>query len=228
LQTKEDDYKIVRKEARSSLLELSADDNYHALIVEEGLVRVPLVGSSAYKAFRPQPHSWPSFPDGSEIQRSSRPSKYGATELLLGLSVSDKKTEPDEAKVNAMIGRSNQQFLARVGAIELDDEGKEQSETQRNDLYTILPWVDGVARLVLIIGLEDVSAIAKAANAIGNASLNEHMRTSFKEAGAVRPLLQLLVHSDLPVREATAYALEKLSVRYYCLLSIQNQTCLQQ
>jgi hypothetical protein len=89
-------------------------------------------------------------------------------------------------------------------------------------------WVDGVARLVLIIGLEDVSAIAKAANAIGNASLNEHMRTSFKEAGAVRPLLQLLVHSDLPVREATAYALEKLSVRYYCLLSIQNQTCLQQ
>ncbi|XP_051207615.1 uncharacterized protein [Lolium perenne] len=212
LQTKEDDYKIVRKEARSSLLELSADDNYHALIVEEGLVRVPLVGSSAYKAFRPQPHSWPSFPDGSEIQRSSRPSKYGATELLLGLSVSEHKTEPDEAKVNAMIGRSNQQFLARVGAIELDDEGKEQSETQRNDLYTILPWVDGVARLVLIIGLEDVSAIAKAANAIGNASLNEHMRTSFKEAGAVRPLLQLLVHSDLPVREATAYALEKLSV----------------
>ncbi|XP_047054552.1 uncharacterized protein LOC124660767 isoform X2 [Lolium rigidum] len=186
LQTKEDDYKIVRKEARSSLLELSADDNYHALIVEEGLVRVPL--------------------------RSSRPSKYGATELLLGLSVSEKKTEPDEAKVNAMIGRSNQQFLARVGAIELDNEGKGQSETQRNDLYTILPWVDGVARLVLIIGLEDVSAIAKAANAIGNASVNEHMRTSFKEAGAVKPLLQLLVHSDLPVREATAYALEKLSV----------------
>ncbi|KAM0842993.1 hypothetical protein ACQ4PT_057999 [Festuca glaucescens] len=227
LQTKEDGYKIVRKEAISSLLELSADDNYHALIVEEGLVRVPLVGSSAYKAFRPQPHSWPSFPDGSEIQRSSRPSKYGATELLLGLSVSEKKTEPDEAKVNAMIGRSNQQFLARVGAIELDDEGKEQSETQRNDLYTILPWVDGVARLVLIIGLEDVSAIAKAANAIGNASVNEHMRTSFKEAGAVKPLLQLLVHSDLPVREASAYALEKLSVSSKVCVKIRGEAGLE-
>ncbi|PNT70594.1 hypothetical protein BRADI_2g13870v3 [Brachypodium distachyon] len=209
LQTKGDDYKIIRKEARSSLVELSADDDYHALIVEEGLIRVPLVGSSAYNTFKPQPYSWPSFPDGSEIQRSSRPSKYGATELLLGLSVNEKKTEPDDAKINAMIGRSNQQFLARVGAIELDDEGKEQSGSQRN---TILPWVDGVARLVLIIGLEDASAIAKAAKAIGDASINEHMRTSFKEAGAVKALLQLLMHSDLPVREMTAYALEKLSL----------------
>ncbi|CAM0873037.1 unnamed protein product [Alopecurus aequalis] len=227
LQTKEDDYKIIRKEARSSLLELSSDDSYHALIVEEGLFRVPLVGSSAYEAFRPQPHSWPSFPDGSEIQRSSRPSKYGATELLLGLSVNEKKTEPDEAKINAMIGRSNQQFLARVGAIELDDEGKEQSGTQRNDLCTILPWVDGVARLVLIIGLDDISAIAKAAKAIGNASVNEHMRASFKEAGAVKPLVQLLMHSDLAVREASAYALEKLSVSFKVCEKIRGEAGLE-
>lgn len=202
-------------------MELSTDDSYHALIVDQGLVRIPLVGSSAYKAFRPQPHSWPSFPDGSEIQRSSRPSKYGATELLLGLILNEKKAEPDEAKINAMIGRSNQQFLARVGAIEFDYEGKEQSGSQRNDHHTILPWIDGVARLVLIIGLQDVSAIAKAAHAIGDASVNEHMRTSFMEAGAVKSLLQLLMHNDVPVREASAYALEKLSVRYYCLLFIQ-------
>ncbi|TVU33902.1 hypothetical protein EJB05_15717, partial [Eragrostis curvula] len=212
VQNKEDDYKIVRKEARSALIQLASNDYYHSLIIEEGLVRVPLVGSAAYKAFRPLPHSWPSFPDGSEIQRSSRPSKYGATELLLGLSVNEKETKPDEAKVNAMIGRSNQQFLARVGAIELDDEGKDQSGSAKNDLYTILPWIDGVARLVLILGLEDVSAIKKAASAIGDASVNEHMRTSFKEAGAVKPLLQLLKHSDAPVREAASYALEKLSV----------------
>ncbi|CAO2165078.1 unnamed protein product [Urochloa humidicola] len=212
LQTKEDDYKIIRKEAKSSLILLARDDSYHSLIIEEGLVRVPLVGSAAYKAFKPLPHSWPSFPDGSEIQRSSRPSKYGATELLLGLSVNDKDTKPDEAKINAMIGRSNQQFLARVGAIELDDEGNEQPESENNDLYTILPWVDGVARLVLILGLEDASAIKKAARAIGDASINEHMRISFKEAGAVKPLLQLLKHNDVPVREAAAYALEKLSV----------------
>ncbi|KAF0898263.1 hypothetical protein E2562_005852 [Oryza meyeriana var. granulata] len=213
LQNKEDDYKIIRKEAKCSLLELSADEYYHNLIIEEGLVRVPLVGSAAYKAFRPLPHSWPSFPDGSEIQRSCRPSKYGATELLLGLSVDEKEIEPDEAKINAMKGRSNQQFLARIGAIELDDEGKEQSGgSQKNDLYTILPWVDGVARLVLIIGLEDASAIAKAAKAIGDASTNEHMRSSFKEAGAVKPLLQLLKHTDMPIREVAAYALERLSV----------------
>uniref|UniRef100_A0A0D9V1M5 Uncharacterized protein n=1 Tax=Leersia perrieri TaxID=77586 RepID=A0A0D9V1M5_9ORYZ len=213
LQNKEDDYKIIRREAKSSLLELSSDEYYHTLIIEEGLVRVPLVGSAAYKTFRPLPHSWPSFPDGSEIQRSSRPSKYGATELLLGLSVDEKEAEPDEAKINAMIGRSNQRFLARIGAIELDDEGKEQSGgSQSSDLYTILHWVDGVARLVLIIGLEDASAIAKAAKAIGDASINEHMRSSFKEAGAVKPLLQLLKHTDVHVREAAAYALERLSV----------------
>ncbi|KAG2598063.1 hypothetical protein PVAP13_5KG350700 [Panicum virgatum] len=213
LQTKEDDYKIIRKEARSSLILLAHDDHYLSLIIEEGLIRVPLVGSAAYKAFKPLPHSWPTFPDGSEIQRSSRPSKYGATELLLGLSVNEKDTKPDEAKINAMIGRSNQQFLARVGAIELDDEGNEQSGSEKSDLYTILPWVDGVARLVLILGgLEDVSAIKKAARAIGDASINEHMRTSFKEAGAVKPLLQLLKHGDVSVREAAAYALEKLSV----------------
>nr|CAB3473206.1 unnamed protein product [Digitaria exilis] len=211
LQTKEDDYKIIRKEARSSLVLLARDDYYHSLIIEEGLVRVPLVGSAVYKAFKPLPHSWPSFPDGSEIQRTSRPSKYGATELLLGLSVNEKDAKPDEAKINAMIGRSNQQFLARVGAIELHDEGNEQSGSEKIDLYTILPWVDGVARLVLILGLEDISAIKKAARAIGDASINEHMRTSFKEAGAVKPLLQLLKHDDVPVREAASYALEKLS-----------------
>lgn len=215
MQTKEDDYKIIRKEAKSTLIQLASDDCYHSLIIEEGLVRVPLVGSAAYKAFKPLPHSWPSFPDGSEIQRSSRPSKYGATELLLGLSVNENDTKPDEAKINAMIGRSNQQFLARVGAIELDDQGKEESGSEVNNLYTILPWVDGVARLVLILGLEDVSAIKKAARAMGDASINEHMHTSFKEAGAIKPLLQLLKHKDVHVREAGAYALEKLSVRYF-------------
>ncbi|ONM15299.1 ARM repeat superfamily protein [Zea mays] len=212
LQTKEDDYKIIRKEAKSSLIQLATDDCYYSLIIEEGLVRVPLVGSAAYKAFKPLPHSWPSFPDGSKIQRSSHPSKYGATELLLGLSVNENDTKPDEAKINAMIGRSNQQFLARVGAIELDDQGQEESGSEKNDMYTILPWVDGVARLVLILGLEDVSAIKKAARAMGDASINEHMRTSFKEAGAVKPLLQLLKHKDVHVREAGAYALEKLCV----------------
>jgi hypothetical protein len=57
----------LRKEARSALIQLASDDYYHSLIIEDGLVRVPLVGSSAYKAFRPLPHSWPSFPDGLSL-----------------------------------------------------------------------------------------------------------------------------------------------------------------
>ncbi|GJM94228.1 hypothetical protein PR202_ga10858 [Eleusine coracana subsp. coracana] len=102
----------------------------------------------------------------------------GCIVLIISLlkSESARACEAATAKVNAMIGRSNQQFLARVGAIELGDEGKDQSGSEKNDLYTILPWIDGVARLVLILGLED-----------------------------------LLKHSDAPVREAAAYALEKLS-----------------
>lgn len=44
--------KVLRKEAKKALLELAKDVYYRILIVEEGLVLVPLVGSAAYKSFK--------------------------------------------------------------------------------------------------------------------------------------------------------------------------------
>ncbi|XP_071686310.1 uncharacterized protein [Rutidosis leptorrhynchoides] len=204
--------KVIRKEAQSALLELAKDDYYKILLIEEGLVVVPLIGATAYKAFKPSLHSWPSSPDGSELnvkQNTKGPSRFGASELLLGLHVEDdKKTKLEEAKKNAIVGRTQQQFLARIGAIEPEDE----SNKTRNQKFTILPWVDGVARLVLILELEDESAIAKAAEAIADASISEHMRTSFKEAGAVKNLVRLIDHQSESVRLGVIRALERLSV----------------
>ncbi|GKU98008.1 hypothetical protein SLEP1_g11065 [Rubroshorea leprosula] len=203
---------VIRKEARNALLELAKDDYYKILIIEEGLVLVPLVGAEAYKSFKPQLHSWPSLPDGTEIKHTAKgPSKYGASELLLGLNV-DKNVKIDEAKINAMVRQSNQQFLARIGAIELIDEGESQSKSPNNHQVTLLPWMDGVARLVLILGLEDEVAISRAAGAIADSCINEHMRSSFKEAGAIKHLIQLLDHNSYAVRCAVAHALERLSV----------------
>ncbi|KVI05452.1 Armadillo [Cynara cardunculus var. scolymus] len=209
--------KIIRKEAQSTLLELAKDDYYKILLIEEGMVVVPLVGAAAYKSFRPSLHSWPSLPDGSELnvkQNLKGPSRYGASELLLGLHVEDdKNTKLEEAKKNAIVGRTQQQFLARIGAIETEDESNKTGSPTSDQRFTILPWVDGVARLVLILELEDESAIAKAAESIADSSISEHMRTSFKEAGAVKNLVRLIDHHSESVRLAAIRALERLSVR---------------
>nr|XP_043627733.1 uncharacterized protein LOC122599300 [Erigeron canadensis] len=212
LSTNTEGSKVIRKEAQSALLELAKDDYYKILLIEEGLVVVPLVGAAAYKSFKPSLHSWPSLPDGSELnvkQSLKGPSRFGASELLLGLHVEDdKKTKLEEAKQNAIVGRTQQQFLARIGAIETEDE----SNKLENQKFTILPWVDGVARLVLILELEDELAITKSAEAIADASISEHMRTSFKEAGAVKNLVRLIDHPSVSVRVGVIRALERLSV----------------
>ncbi|KAK9115776.1 hypothetical protein Sjap_014723 [Stephania japonica] len=207
--------KVIRKEAKNALLEFSKDEFYRILIVEEGLVLVPMVGADAYKSFKPVSHSWPSLPDGTEIDRSSStPSRYGASELLLGLNIRDKNFNLEEAKINAVVGRTQQQFLARIGAIELDDGTKPLSESSTTQHYTLLPYVDGVARLILILGLEDISAISRAAHSIADASINEHMRMSFMVAGAVTHLVKLLSHNDSNVRLAACHALERLSLSH--------------
>lgn len=207
--------KVIRKEARNALIELAKDEYYRILIIEEGLVPVPMIGSAAYKSFRPGLYSWPSLPDGTEIERTSQgPSRYGANELLLGLNVSEKNVDIEEAKMNAVVGRAKQQFLARIGAIELEDERKPQSDLPTGRQVTLLPWMDGVARLVLILGLEDEAAISRAAESIADASINEHIRVSFKEAGAIKLLVGLLDHNNDAVRFAATRALERLSVRY--------------
>lgn len=204
--------KVIKKEARNALLELAKDEYNRILIVEEGLVIVPMIGAAAYKALTPGLYSWPSLPDGTKIEQSSKaPSKYGASELLLGLNIDDKNAEIDKSKINAVVGRTQQQFLARIGAIEVEDERKSQS-VSTSQRFTLLPWMDGVARLVLILGLEDELAISRAAQSIADASINEHMRISFKEAGAVKHLVRLLDHNNDSVRFAVTCALERLSV----------------
>lgn len=206
--------KVIRKEARNALLELSKDDYYRILIIEEGLLPVPLIGAAAYKSFRPGLHSWPRLPDGTEIERTSKtPSRFGASELLLGLNVDDKIVNIDEVKMNAIVGRTQQQFLARIGAIETED-GKKESELSSGRQLTLLPWVDGVARLVLILELQDESALSRAAESIADASINEDTRIAFKEAGAVKHLVRLSEYNNHAVKLSAIRALERLSVRY--------------
>ncbi|KAL3510551.1 hypothetical protein ACH5RR_029952 [Cinchona calisaya] len=211
LKSSEEGYKVVRKEARNALLEFAKDEYYRILLLEEGLVLVPLIGEAAYKSFKPSLHSWPSLPDGTKIEQHSKaPSRYGASELLIGLNIENQNL--DEAKKNAIVGRTQQQFLARIGAIEMEGENKSNSESSSSGRFTLLPWFDGVARLVLILGLDDESAIARAADLIADSSVNEHMRLSFKEAGAIKHLSQLLNHPNETVRFPVIRALERLSI----------------
>ncbi|KAK6921639.1 LOW QUALITY PROTEIN: hypothetical protein RJ641_012146 [Dillenia turbinata] len=183
---------VIRKEAQNALLELAKDEYHRILVTEEGVVLVPLIGADAYKSFKPTLYSWPSLPDGTQFEQSSRaPSRYGASELPLGLNMDGNNIDMEEAKMNAIIGRT----LTTISCT-----------------FTLLPWRDGVARLVLILGLEDESAIARAANSIADASINEHMRISFREAGAVKHLVQLLDHNNDAIRWAVIRALEKLSI----------------
>ncbi|KAF9625290.1 hypothetical protein IFM89_020876 [Coptis chinensis] len=205
--------KVLRKVAKNVLLELAKDEFYRILVMEEGLVLVPLIGADAYKSLRPVSHSWPSFPDGTELERgSSTPSRYGASELLLGLNIQDKNFDFEEAKIKAIVGRTQQHFLARIGAIEMEEGRKPQPESSMSQQCTLLPWVDGVARLVLILELEDISAISRASLSISDACINEYMRMSFMAAGAVKHLVRLLNHTEENVKLAASHALERLSI----------------
>ncbi|CAM8884209.1 unnamed protein product [Rhodiola kirilowii] len=202
----------IRKEARNVLLELAKDEYYRILIIEEGLIRVPLIGNETFKSLKPVTHSWPTLPDGTQIEQTSKgPSRFGASELLLGLSADEEKIKIEDAKVKALVGRTQQLFLARIGAIELEGESKSPSEPTKRQGFTLLPLTDGVARLVIILELEDDSAIARAAESVADSSINEHMRVAFKEAGAVKRLVKLLNHQNDAVRFAVTRALDRLS-----------------
>ncbi|KAF9601124.1 hypothetical protein IFM89_017029, partial [Coptis chinensis] len=123
--------KVLRKVAKNVLLELAKDEFYRILVMEEGLVLVPLIGADAYKSLRPVSHSWPSFPDGTELERgSSTLSRYGASELLLGLNIQDKNFDFEEAKIKAIVGALHSStFLARIGIIEMEEGRKPQPES---------------------------------------------------------------------------------------------------
>ncbi|KAM7484670.1 hypothetical protein LguiA_000679 [Lonicera macranthoides] len=206
--------KVIRKLAENVLLELAKDEYYRILVMEEGLVLVPLIGAAAYKSFSPPLYTWPSLPDGTEFKRTStKPSEYGAGELLLGLNREGNNFELEEAKLNALKGRTKQHFLASHGIIEIEDENRSNNdESCPSQRITVLPWIDGVARLVLILGLEDESSISRAAESIADASISEHMRVSFKEAGAVNHLVRLIDHNNDNARFSVIRALERLSM----------------
>ena len=79
---------------------------------------MPMIGAAAYKALTPGSYSWLSLPDGTKIEHSSEaPSKYDTSELLLRLNIDEKNAEIDKNKINAVVGQTHQQFLARIGAI---------------------------------------------------------------------------------------------------------------
>ncbi|KAL9665488.1 hypothetical protein QQ045_020908 [Rhodiola kirilowii] len=101
--------------------------------------------------------------------------------------------------------------VAENGAIELEGESKSPSEPTKLQGFTLLPLTDGVARLVIILELEDDSAVARAAESVADSSINEHMRVAFKEAGAVKRLVKLLNHQNDAVRFAVTRALDRLS-----------------
>ncbi|KAF8083014.1 hypothetical protein N665_0795s0011 [Sinapis alba] len=208
--------KVIRKEARNVLLELAKDEYYRILVIEEGVVPIPIIGADAYKSFRPDLYSWPSLPDGIKIEQTAKaPSRFGASELLLGLNVDKNVDEVDEAKMKAIVGRTNQQFLARIGAIEFEKEIKSEGpeKSQQQQQLTLLPCVDGVARLVLILGLADEVAVSRAAESVADACINEEMRVSFMEAGAVKPLVQLLANNNKEsVKIPVIRALKNLSL----------------
>ncbi|KAL5071014.1 hypothetical protein RYX36_021901 [Vicia faba] len=202
---------IITKEARNALLELVKDDYYRILVIEEGLVPVPLIGAAAYKSYTPRLYEPPAFPDGTEIEKTyTKPSRFGASDMLVGLNV-DNNANIDEAKVNAVIGQTRQQFLVRIGGIEMGETTSHSEYSDDQTRLTLLHWIDGVARLVLILELDDKSAILRAAKSIASACINEHMRIAFKEAGAVKQLLRLLSCNDDAVQLAATQALERLS-----------------
>ncbi|EPS73296.1 hypothetical protein M569_01459 [Genlisea aurea] len=201
--------KVIAKIAKNALLELAKDDYYRLLVMEEGLVIVPLFGAAAYKNFKPDLYSRPSLPDGTTSEGSTTskiPSRYGASEILLGLNVN---VDLDESKAKAVISRTQQRFLARIGAIEIENRKNQQEACQG---FTLLPWFDAVARLVLVLELEDESSVARAAESIATASINEQMHVSFEEAGAIKPLVRLISHPDDGVKSAAIRALDRLSI----------------
>ncbi|CAM8892850.1 unnamed protein product [Rhodiola kirilowii] len=58
----------IKKEARNALLELAKDEYYRILVIEEGLIRVPLIGNETFKSLKPVTHSWPTLPDGTHFE----------------------------------------------------------------------------------------------------------------------------------------------------------------
>ena len=182
--------------------------------MEEGLVPVPLIGASAYRSFKPLLDKTPSFPEEIDLDASPLPSTFGAGNLLLGLNAKKKSYDIDEATQLAIDGRARQHFLGRIGLLEKEAKAQVSDQTVNGkDQVTIMPWYDGIPRLVLILGLDDVSVGRLAASTISEIAVNEEIRQVIHKAGSIPHLIRLLGSGDELATEAAASALEKLAIR---------------
>ncbi|CAM6094598.1 unnamed protein product [Calypogeia fissa] len=209
--------KVARQEARNALLELTIDQHVKLLIIEEGLVPVPSIGASAYRSFKPLLQVAPALPESVKVKRptSKVESKFGAGELLLGLSLEN--PEIDDATRLNIEGKVRQQFLARIGLL-----GKTPAKSDRigHERITLLPWWDGIPRLILILGLDDLTVARQAALAIADIAINEENRQAVHKGGAIPQLVRLLGSGDEDSTAAATFALDKLAISHQIRQSI--------
>jgi hypothetical protein len=210
--------KMTRKEARNILLALAENPNYRLAIIENGLVPVPLIGASAYRSFKPLLEEAPPLPDNISLGEAPK-SDFGAGELLLGLKAGADAPEIDDATRLTIEGRVKQQFLARIGVIEKEAKMQNaKAETvlcaqSEEDKITFMPWWDGIPRLVLILGLNDLTVACRAAESMAEIAINEEHRQAIHKAGGVPHLVRLLGCGDEATTDATVLALDMLGKR---------------
>ncbi|KAH6558810.1 hypothetical protein KP509_1Z044100 [Ceratopteris richardii] len=202
--------KVTREEARKALLELIQNAQFKQIIIEEGLVPVPFIGAHAYKSFKPLLDVAPALPEGLNVKHPSVPSTFGAGELLLGLNNKDNPYDVDVVTQSAIEGRARQHFLGRIGLLE-KEASKQESVSMRKKV-TIMSWWDGIPRLVLILGLEDITVASLAAKTISEIAINEDIRQAIQKAGSIPHLVRLLGSGDEYATEAAAAALERLAI----------------
>jgi len=204
--------KVTRQEARNCLLQLAKDPIHKSVIVEAGLVPVPLIGATAFRTFKPVMEDTFAIPE-DDVQFSDNPSLttvFGADKLLRGLKIGADVADIDKTTVLLNEGKVRQQFLARIGVIE-KKKGEDLSPSE--DKVTFMPWWDGIARLVLILGLQNPSVAKKAAESLAEISITEDYRQAIHKAGAVPHLVKWLGSGDEAATEAAAHALDMLGKR---------------
>ncbi|KAJ7543007.1 hypothetical protein O6H91_09G021900 [Diphasiastrum complanatum] len=214
--------KISRQEARNALLELIKNEDTKLAVLEEGLVPVPLIGAAAYRSFKPHLQQAPSIPENTKLEQPPQrlDSTFGAGELLLGLKIGNESPDLDNSTKLAVEGRIRQHFLARIGVIERDYGDKGNSRPLNDCKITLMPWWDGIPRLILILGLEDVQYARRAADSISDIAFSEENRQAVAKAGGIPHLVRLLGCGDEAATEAVASAIEKLACSHKVRKSI--------
>lgn len=215
--------KVARREARNALLELVTDSYHKLLVIEEGLVLVPLIDASAFRFFKPRVKVPDSLLEGVDIKEAfSTDCGFGAGQLLPELNAKFIRHELDKTSRMVIEMHGQQQFLAQIEVSEKDEGTKPQTWTASELRVTLMPWWDGIARLVFILLLDDLSAVERAAYSIADICINEEMRIAIQEAGAIPHLVRLLGHQCEALKVAATFALERLSLSYKVCRSIES------